>query len=344
MIVYFEELSARKRAGGIETACQELVTQLDERGVTAIRSSSTPRHLASRPDVVHIHGLWSPRLAIQFWRWQQRRIPCVISTHGMLSAWALSYKSMRKRVASALYQQPILNRADCIHATSEDEIDQVARRGVTTRSIAIPWGIKPHGSTAIVVDKNSDFRTAVFAGRLCPVKGIDILIEAWHNVQPLGWKLKIIGPDEAGYRSRLEQLVTANGLSRCISFEGEYPQEKLQKALQRAEILVLPSHSENFGMVVGEALSLGVPVITTRGTPWKRIADTKCGWWVPATQEALGQAIAEATSLPSYQLRQMGAIGSDLVRNEYSWENIAKRFIELYKLLALSRRKHDGND
>jgi len=337
MRVYFEELPRHKRAGGIETACSELVEQMRRLDVSIIRSAETAWNFKdSLPDCVHIQGLWSPALAKRFLQWKLLNVPCVVSPHGMLETWALAHKFLRKKIAWWLYQKPILNRSAALHATSETEARQFQRLGLKAKVFTIPWGVTTTASNSLQGNLSQVARTAIFAGRLCPVKGLPMLFEAWKNVRPHGWNLKIIGPDEGGYRATLESMVRDAGIEKSVSFLGEFTKAELQTACLQADLFVLPSHSENFGMVVGEALALGLPVLTTRATPWKRIADTKCGWWVPPTVEELTSALREATSTSSGDLRAMGVTGAELVRREYSWEAAVQKFHDLYKSLSVT--------
>lgn len=332
--VYFEELAPHKRAGGIETACTELTSRLSQLDVSITRSADSAWNKPSLPGCVHIQGLWSPTLAKNFWRWRKLGVPCVVSPHGMLTSWALEHKYFRKKIAWHLYQKSILNRAAVLHATSVTEAEQFAKLGLKTQTYIIPWGVT---IPAVDVSKNGHsptVRTAVFAGRLCPIKGLPMLFDAWQRVRPVDWKLRVIGPDEAGYRASLESIVREKGIDSSVTFEGAFSKADLQRACLDADLFVLPSYSENFGLVVGEALAVGTPVLTTCGTPWQRIADTNCGWWVPPTTEAIVPALQAATAMSSGQLRQMGSIGAALVRKEFSWDVTVEKFRDMYTQLA----------
>jgi glycosyltransferase involved in cell wall biosynthesis len=104
-----------------------------------------------------------------------------------------------------------------------------------------------------------------------------------------------------------------------------------QSALFNADLLVLPSHSESFGMVVAEALAHGVPVLTTTGTPWSVLPQRGCGWWVETTAGGIAEGLRQATSQPPEVLRAMGERGRELVAAEYGWEQVAKRFVRIYQ-------------
>lgn len=347
MRVLFEELSAPKRAGGIDTACTELARQLPAFGISVGRSGAADElsGVDREPDCVHFQGIWSPLLAKRFWRWKMRGIPCIVSPHGMLSDWALEHKPWRKKLAWWLYQRRILNLAFAVHVTSDQEAIQISNLNVRTSVVTIPWGVKiPHFEARNTVSTPDGNRTAVFAGRLCPIKGLPMLFKAWQQVKPNGWKLRIIGPDEAGYRSQLEAIVRELGIEKTVHFEGALEMAKLQEAMADADLFILPSYSENFGMVVGEALALGLPVLTTTGTPWNSIDDFNCGWWVLPTADCLAAALREATSLPSANLKKMGADGREMVLRNCRWSTCVQSFADLYaKAARVSPRKilHD---
>jgi glycosyltransferase involved in cell wall biosynthesis len=158
-----------------------------------------------------------------------------------------------------------------------------------------------------------------------------MLIEAWARVQPDGWQLKIAGPDEAEHKAEVEHAVLVAGLSEVVSFVGPVYGPAKQSAFFNADLVVLPSHSESFGMVVAEALAHGVPVLTTTGTPWSVLPERGCGWWVGATADGIAEGLRHATSQDPEALREMGERGRELVAAEFGWEQVAKRFIGIYQ-------------
>jgi glycosyltransferase involved in cell wall biosynthesis len=106
-----------------------------------------------------------------------------------------------------------------------------------------------------------------------------------------------------------------------------------QSAFFDADLFVLPSHSESFGMVVAEALAHGVPVLTTTGTPWSVLPERGCGWWVDATTDGITEGLRQATSQEPETLRGMGERGREFMAAEFAWEEVAKRFVCLYQTL-----------
>jgi glycosyltransferase involved in cell wall biosynthesis len=289
-----------------------------------------------KADVIHDNGIWLPhnhrlaQLAIG------RAIPRLVSTHGMLEPWALNYKRWKKCFAWWLYQQRDLKRARCHHTTAQTEAAQLERLGLGVPICVIPNGVDvPAEFSPIGENENrGGRRTALFLGRIHPKKGLTMLIEAWARVRPEGWRLQIAGPDEAGHRIHVENAVFAAGLSEIVSFIGPVAGEKKKSTFFGADLFVLPTHSENFGIVVAEALAHGLPVVTTTGAPWSRLPELGCGWWVDVSVDEIAVALRQATSLDAETLRAMGARGHEWVRAEFGWERVAKEFMATYEGLC----------
>ncbi|MFM7179944.1 MAG: glycosyltransferase [Verrucomicrobiales bacterium] len=176
-------------------------------------------------------------------------------------------------------------------------------------------------------------RTALFVGRIYPVKGLPLLVEAWARVRPEGWKMRIVGPDEAGHRVEVVDLVRKAGLEAEFEFAGPMEGEQLEKAYQEADLLIAPSHTENFGMAIAEALAHGLPVITTQGAPWPGLLEHQCGWWPPTNAAELAVALREATSLRPEQLGEMGDRGRRWMQRDYAWTGVARQFLDVYECM-----------
>jgi glycosyltransferase involved in cell wall biosynthesis len=328
--IRFEELSPAKRAGGIEMATRGLVKALTSRGLSISRSAEEAVYdAAAPPDCVHIHGLWSPSLMAKWWQWRRRGVPAIVSVHGMLEPWAMNHKRWKKLLGWYGYQRHCLNSADALHATSEREAASIRRLNLQPHIETIPWGTDLP-SLAPATERNADCRTALFVGRIYPVKGLPLLIDAWAQLRPSGWTLNIIGPDQAGHRGELEARVRSSGLTEEISFIGPLSGDALQKAYETAELFVLPSHTENFGMAAAEALAHGLPVIASQGTPWEVLQRENCGWWPPVSVDGIAAALADATSRSHEQLAEMGRRGRDLVRRDFTWDSVAKQMQEVH--------------
>jgi glycosyltransferase involved in cell wall biosynthesis len=287
------------------------------------------------PDLVHVHGLWRVLYA-QAGRYAARgRRPLVISAHGMLYDLALiAGRLRRKGVARWLFQDRLLRSAQCLHVTAPEEADQLRRLGFDRPVAIIPWGIDtPIESDArIPTPPDSEPRTLLSFGRLHPHKGLDVLLRAWAQVgrRFAGWRLVIAGSDFDGYGAALAGLASELGVSDSVSFPGPVEGAARERLFGGASLLVLPSAQENFGLVVGEALVRGVPVITTHGAPWSRVVDEKCGWWIPVGVDPLVKALDDALARSPDELRTMGARGRQFVSAQFAWDAATSRMIDLY--------------
>ena len=282
-------------------------------------------------DVFHDSGLWWSHNHAISRHARQAGKPVVVSTRGMLAPWAMRHKHWRKKVAWQLYQRRDLMRATAIHATSAEEAGHVAALKLGHTATLIPNGADlPTDTPSPETTARTGPRKAVFLGRLHPVKGLPLALEAWKNVRPDGWAFEITGPDEDGYRAVLQDQITRLALEDCVRLIGAVDGNAKTGLLGAADLFVLPSHSESFGMVVAEALAHGLPVLTTKAVPWPDLERIDCGWRVPVSVQGLADGLSMATGLSDEARIAMGVRGHDLVRTQYSWESVAKRFLDLY--------------
>ena len=284
--------------------------------------------------ILHLHGLWSPILHRAVRLARKRGVPYVVSARGMLTEWALAHRSGRKKLAWWLYQRQDLQGAACLLASSPFEAQGIEELLPGRRVEVVPNGCAPMPDTVDgtkVLPITDDTRWALALGRLHRVKGYAELVDAWARVRPAGWRLAIAGPDEGGYRSVLEQSIARHGLQRQVVLTGAADEPTKWQLLRQCELFLAPSHTENFGMAIAEALQAGRPVLTTRGTPWRELPERGCGWWVELSPEALDLALREATGSAPERLRDMGKRGQALIRECYSWDRVAARTLEIYR-------------
>ena len=261
----------------------------------------------------------------------------------MLSERALGVKRTKKQVAWHLYQRRALGAAAAFQATSEAEAEDVRRAGLRQPVAVIPHGVGSPPEAAVAhPGRGGAGRTALFLSRVHPIKGLPDLVTAWGRVRPQGWRLVVAGPEEEGHRAEVERQVRASGLAEAVTFSGPVGESEKWDLYRDADLFVLPTHSENFGIVVAEALAAGLPAITTHGAPWRALETERCGWWVPVGAEPFAAALREATSAPPGALRDMGTRGRAYVRRELSWDRTAAEHLALYQWL-LGRGARPGS-
>ncbi|NJD24021.1 MAG: glycosyltransferase [Betaproteobacteria bacterium] len=287
-------------------------------------------------DVVHIHGTWVPLLAVASYLANFRNIPVVISPHGCLEPVALSHRRWKKKLALAIYQRRIYSKAALMVATAKPELQSIRR---LVRKV--PLAVMPHGvdTPSQCIDGRGKVRKLLFLSRIHPIKGLADLVAAWSLVRREGWKVVVAGPDEGGHVGEIREKIGALGLVDDFEFPGLVAGDQKEKLFSEAEVFVLPTHSENFGIVIAEALSRGVPVITTTGAPWEEISTWRCGWWVAPGVEGIAGALVAAMNTPREELNEMGQRGMQLVRENYSWERIGRSACEMYQWILGQRKE-----
>lgn len=286
-----------------------------------------------RVDVVHDNGIWRGHHRSLACLARRARVARVVSPRGMLEPWALDHKPVRKRLAWVIYQRRLLDSATILHATADNEAEQLARLGLRQPVQIIPNGVAlpDYGQVMGLRKVPSEKRTCLFLSRIHPKKGLPLLLEAWNELRPSAWKLHIAGPDEAGHRAQLEEMVRKLDLGGAVCFLPPLEGGEKLRALAQADLFVLPTYSENFGIVVAEALAHGCPVVTTHGAPWEELTIEECGWWVPISTKAITDALREATMLSDAARWEMGNRGRNLVARRFSWPGIARAFCGLYE-------------
>jgi glycosyltransferase involved in cell wall biosynthesis len=291
--------------------------------------------IAVTADVIHDHGLWLMPNVQAGWAAARARKPLVISPRGMLAPAALAFSPMKKRVFWAALQGPAIRAAACIHATSEQEYEEIRSFGLSNPVAIIPNGIDCPELPVQPTAGSTSERGVLSLGRIHPKKGLDHLVRAWAKVESErpGWRLRIVGPSEAGHDNELRALAVALGLGR-VSIEGPIYGDAKHAAYGAADLFVLPTLNDNFGLTVAEALAAGTPVIATKGAPWQGLQREGCGWWVDHGIGPLSTALAEATVMPREVLKAMGAQGRAWMRRDFSWHRVARDMLGIYRWLG----------
>jgi len=286
--------------------------------------------------VVHSHGMWQMNAVYPGWAVKGGKAKLVVSPRGAFSTWAMSHGSWFKGIFWPLLQYPALVQASCFHAAAEAEYEDIRQLGFQQPVAIIPNGIDV---PEFVQKVPRDFRTILFLGRLHPVKGVDVLLNAWAAVKDRfpDWRLLIVGTDagygeQGGYLEHMRTLAAKLKLKRVEFVEPLYGEAKWS-TYREADLFVLPTHSENFGMTVAEALAAGTPAIVTKGAPWQELEMHRSGWWIEIGVDALVACLKEAMAESSDELALRGLNGREWMIRDFSWQTIGNKMDQTYRWL-----------
>ena len=246
------------------------------------------RENARNYDVVVVNGIWQYH---SFAVWRVLRgsgnVPYVVYTHGMLDPW-FKKKYPLKHLKKLLYwpwgEYRVLRDAGAVLFTCDEE-RVLARQSFALyrcNEVVVNYGTAgPTGEPSAELDaffavhpELRGKRLAVFVGRLHEKKGCDLLIEAFARVlaSDSNWHLVMCGPDQVGWKAKLEELAERLNVAGRITWAGLVRGDRKWGALRAAEVFVLPSHQENFGISVAEALACGTPaLISNKVNIWREV-------------------------------------------------------------------------
>lgn len=278
--------------------------------------------------LLHNHGLWMMPNVYPGWVARKYDIPLITSPRGVFAKAAWESGSKIKQLFWPLLQRPALVPTVCFHATAESEYLDIRRMGYTQPVAIIPNGIDlPEGFQK----QSGEFKTLLFLGRIHPIKGLVMLLEAWSALEQNfpEWQLKIVGPDNVGHLRELQDLQHKLNLQRVIFADAVYEGQKWQE-YHNADLFVLPSYSENFAMSVAEALACGVPAVVSKGAPWQELETYHAGAWVNIDSSSFANSLKHMMQKSSIELVEMGQNGRKLMQDKYSWVMVATMMAELY--------------
>jgi glycosyltransferase involved in cell wall biosynthesis len=293
-------------------------------------------------DLIHANGLWMAPLGYAASAATKSRVPLVVSPRGMLSPWARARSRWKKTIARLLIHPRAFAQAAGWHVTSKEEEEEVRRLGYGSPVCLAPNGIEPLETDAEQVRSIYESlipgitrqRVLLFYSRLHSKKGVMELIKTFAPLSACmpGWQLLVVGIPEEYSVERLRDEARRQGVADRVSIlDGR----TLPAPYPLAELMVLPSRSENFGQVIAEALVSGVPVVTTTDTPWTELNDRRAG--VCVERPAIADALERWMRLPVQALRAAGDRGRAWVLADFSWQATAHRLAAFYGTLACSR-------
>jgi glycosyltransferase involved in cell wall biosynthesis len=297
-----------------------------------------------RYDAVHIHALFSFTSTAAAWAARAARVPYIVRPLGTLSSYGLSVRRRRlKQLSMSLIENAILRHAAAIHYTSNAERQEAEQLGIRTKSIVIPLAADLNegpftASLRSELSISSRRKVVLFLSRLDPKKNLEALIDAlaYSNTLKATSTLLIAGSGEPSYVLRLKSRAAAAGLGENTIWLGQVDGDQKAAAFAAADVFVLPSHSENFGIAAAEALLAGKPCILARGVAIANEAE-RAGAALAVTAEPILLARALERLLADSELRrQMGLRAREFAGREYSARTMAQRLIALYEEVRLA--------
>ena len=306
------------------------------------RSPGLRVHLRhAEPDCVHHHSLWLLTLRYAHEAARRRQVPLVISPRGMMSGWAYEHRRWRKVLAECFVHPGAFAGAAGWHATSPEEADDIRALGfkqpvcVSPNGVAIPADVDLAAARTAWLERCPAARSrpvALFYSRFHRKKRLRELMDLWLSAPRGDWLLLIAGVAEDYTAAELTaHIAAAGGADRIVVFDGAGQPAPYAVA----SLFVLPSHSENFGLVIAEALAAGVPALVTDTTPWSGLAANQCGWCVPWA--SFGATLTAALAIRPAELEAMGRRGRDWAARDFSWARAARLLGEFYRHLSDGR-------
>jgi glycosyltransferase involved in cell wall biosynthesis len=282
-------------------------------------------------DVVHISSFFFPTAFVVGIAARLMRKKLVWSARGELDTKALEHSRLRK-IPVLFAIRAIVGRYPLFHSTCDEETRYIKRVfGPRARVVEIPNYFEiPRLSTA------SPGKYFLYLGRIHPKKAIGNLIRAVARSRAFlesEFVLKIAGKGKAKFEEELSRLVGELKLEERVQILGQVEGQEKQDLLAGAYFTIMPSHTENFGIVVLESLAHGTPVIASKGSPWEILARNGLGFWIDNSPESIAGSIDETLAIPSGRYLEMRRLGRPFVESEYDIEHNIDKWIDVYRSL-----------
>lgn len=293
-------------------------------------------------DLVHIHGLYRFPLAAAAYYSQQFRVPYLVRPHGSLDPYLYHKRERRtlKRIYERLIEFPNLNRAALLHYTTQEEMRSAEFLKLRSPGVVIPNGIETDDFAAL--PEAGQFRSKygldgkkiiMHLGRVTQVKGLDILAAAFADIARRrdDVVLVIAGPDIDRYASVIRAKLQGLGVERNVVFTGMLIGDEKLSALRDADIFVLPSYTENFGMAVVEAMAAGRPVVISDQVKiWREVKSGEAGLVTPCDAVEVGRALHSLLDDPVRRQR-LGDAGRGVVADKFHWNVVMSQLLAGYR-------------
>lgn len=289
-------------------------------------------------DFAHVHTVFSHPANVAMVAARRQRVPYAVRPLGQLCDWSLRQRTWVKRLQLALVTRRNINGAAFLHVTSTMEAAETMRNGFHCPVLVQPHGLDlppacPDARTALRAELRvpADRTLAVFLSRLHPKKGLEILFDAMTRQQSKDFDLVVAGTGDASYAASLRALVERLGLGARVHWHGFVTGERKWRLLQGGDLFVLPSHSENFGIVVVEALACGLPVLVSSEVALaEEVSRHRLGRVTPVEPQAVADALDHLLASPA-ECADIRARAPGLVAEHFTWDAAARALARRYE-------------
>jgi glycosyltransferase involved in cell wall biosynthesis len=290
-------------------------------------------------DVIHTNTVFSPMVSLVHWLCRLRKIPYIITPHGMLEPWALSYKGWKKKLYLNLVEQPLIKKSSAIQVIANAEAGNVKTLGFK-QSVTIPNGIHQKDFTTLPdaeifyqqFPATRHKKLILFLGRIDPKKGLDLLAPAFaqvHNNFP-ETHLIVAGPNSTGFLTTVQNYFAQANCLDAVTFTGMLTGEIKYAALAAASLYVAPSYSEGFSISVLEGMASGLPCVITTGCNFPEAEQANAAYVVDIQTREIASSLNHCLSHPQ-DAEAIGLRARDFILKNYTWETSAKKLIGVYR-------------
>lgn len=284
-----------------------------------------------KADIVHLSSFFYPAVFITAFAARVLRKKIAWSARGELDTQALNHSKWRKKpvlwcIKTFIGQYPVF------HSTCPEETIYIKNVfGVNSKVVEIPNYIE----VPVAVERDAK-QYILYIGRIHPKKAIDNLIRAVNISEKFknsDYVLKIAGKGKPEFESDLQELVAVLKLSNKIEFVGQIEGEEKQQFLADAFWTIMPSHTENFGIVVLESLAQSTPVIASKGSPWQILENEKIGFWTENSPENLAKIIDKILDMSSNEYESYRKKSRKIVERKFDVEENINVWVDFYNNL-----------
>lgn len=288
-------------------------------------------------DLLHIHAVFSYPSTVAMAIARLRNIPYISIPHGLLCQWSLQQSVSKKKIYLHLIERANLQHSQALHFTSQQE-----QREASELNLKAPHFILPHGLSLpnLLPDARYQLRQRLnipedepiilFISRLHPKKGLEYLIPALGKLADQGFTFVLAGSGFCEYEAEIDALLMAAGIDKRTYRSGFVTGEMKDLLLQGSDVFVLTSHSENFGVVVLEALAVGLPVLVTPGVALASVVKQhQLGYVAELDVASITSAMKQLLN-HRQEAKVMGNRARQLILEQYTWNRIALNLIEVY--------------